>query len=121
MLTLSTSNAEKALSDRTSSFVKGYYEADSQATKVMARIFEASINGSFPESVYGVDISYEEADGATIASYSCEVNDVQDLLVKLRLEASGNTILEWKTGYSREWQFNDSLNLLDPDMLGFFE
>jgi hypothetical protein len=111
MLTLSTSNAEKILADRTSAFVKGYYDADFQATKIRAQILHLYENGTFPGSLEGVDIEYEHADGITFASYVCKVSDVQELLVKLKLTKAGDSVLEWKTGYSQDWTFDDSLEV----------
>jgi len=116
MLTLSTSNAEKALADRTSSFVKGYYEADSKATKIRAQIYESYTQGVFPASIDGVDITYEHSGDITVAGYYCKVNDVQDLRVKLRLEQTGSYVLEWKTAYSEDWAYDDSLSVWDPDI-----
>ena len=116
MLTLSTSNAEKILSDRTSSFVKGYYEADSKATKIKAQIFDSYSSGQFPDSIDDVIITYEHSGGVTVAGYSCQVNDVQNLIVKLKLEKTGNTVMEWKTAYSENWETDDSLSVFNPDV-----
>ena len=116
MLTLSTSNAEKILADKTSSFVKGYYEADSQATKIKAQILEAYPDGLLPSFAEGVDIAYEQGDGgAAVASYSCVVNDVQNLLVELRLENDKAEVLKWKTGYADDWESNDDMTVWDMD------
>jgi len=120
MLTLSTANAEKALSDRTSSFVEGYYEADSAATKIKAVILESYSAGLLPDSVNGVEIEYEKLNDSTYVSYVCDVNSVQDLIVMLKLDDAGGTVLEWRTGNSNTWEFNDSLTLLDPDLLDLF-
>ena len=116
MLTLSTSSAEKVLADRTASFIKGYYEADSLATEVMADLLAESGEGSFPGTVRGVEIMYEQSeDGATFASFTCHVTDVQDLSVILNLEKGGETVLQWKTEYSQDWGFDDSLFVWDGD------
>ena len=115
MLTLSTSNAEKILADKTSSFVKGYYEADSRATKIRAQILESYAEGSYPDSVEGVSIAYEHDDEVTIASYACLVNDVQQLLVELKLENDKAVVLQWKTGYSDDWEIDDGMTVWDMD------
>jgi len=115
VLTLSTSNAEKALADRTSSFVSDYYEADSNATRISARIIEAARIGQFPDLIDGVSISYESEDEITVASYYSRINDVQDLFVKLGLDESRAVVLEWRTVFSGDWETDDSLNVFDPD------
>jgi hypothetical protein len=101
MLTLSTSNAEKVLADRTSSFVKSYYEADSQATQIKADLLA----------------SYAQSGATGIETYSCRINDVQDLLVKIRFDGGSYTVLEWKTGYSQEWELDTSIAVMDIDAL----
>ena len=113
MLTLSTSNAEKALADRSSGFVKSYYEADLQATEIRAAILGSYAGGSFPESIDGIWITYDHTGDVTYAAYSCEVNEVQELLVRLKLEKNKDSVLEWKTVYSQPWEFDDSLNVWD--------
>ena len=115
MLTLSSSNAEKILADKTSGFVKNYYEADSRAMKIRALVFDSYMGGSLPESLDGVEITYERDGDFVFASYSCEVDDVQDLIVRLRLGQNNDTVLEWRTGYSQNWEFDDSLNVWDGD------
>jgi len=117
MLTLSTANTERILSDRTSSFVKSYYEADSRATAVRAAILESFKRGVYPESLDGVDIKYEQKGGDTFASYSCEINDVQELIVKLKLSSNIDTVLEWRAGYSQDWAFDDSVDVWDGTLL----
>jgi len=118
MLTLSTSNTEKILADRTSHFVKSYYEADSQATKIRAALLDSYNRGVFPESVDGVYVAYEESAGETFVSYSCKISDVQELLVRLRLDTNGDTVLEWRAGYSQDWIFDDSVNVWDGTFPG---
>ena len=116
MLTLSTSNAEKILADRTAAFIKGYYEADSLATEIMAELAVDNARGGLPGAVRGVEITYEETDdGAALANYTCKVTDVQDLVVALKLKGSGGEVLQWKTEYSQEWEFDDSLIVWDGD------
>lgn len=115
MLTLSTSNAEKILADKTSSFVSGYYNADSQATKIRAQILASYETGVYPPSVEGVDIAYSREDGTTVASYACVVNDVQNLMVELRLENDKAVIMQWKTGYAEDWESDDAMPVWDMD------
>jgi len=117
MLTLSTSNAEKILADRTAFFVKSYYEADSQATKVRAAILESYKRGVFPGSLDGIDITYEQTAEGIYAAYSCEINDVQELIVRLKLTGDRDTVLEWRAGYSQDWVFDDSVNVWDGTFL----
>ena len=111
ILTLSTSNAEKILAERSASFVKGYYEADSLATEIRAQIIDSYAKGAFLKSAADIEITYEQEGGITIASYACRVNDVQDLLVKLKLDKSSGSILEWKTGYSQNWEADGTITI----------
>ena len=118
MLTLSTANAEKILADRTSLFVKGYYEADSRATEIRAAILESYSRGLFPESIYDVYIAYEPSDAGTLVFYTCGISEVQELVVTLKLEENKDTVLEWRAGYSQDWAADDSVNVWDGISFG---
>jgi len=120
MLTLSTANAEKILSDRTSSFVKGYYEADSEATKIKAGIFESYLNGTLPDSVRGTDIEYEVGTDGFLASFTLDVNEVQRFVVKLSIKGMAIDVLEWRIDSAGDWEYEDSLNVFDPGLLEIF-
>jgi hypothetical protein len=113
MLTLSSANAEKVIADRTSSFVLTYYEADRLATKIRAEVLDYHSRGDYLDSFEGVEIKYEHAGNAVFVSYSCEINDVQDMIVRLRLEQGKDAVLEWRTEYSQMWEPDDSLNVFD--------
>ena len=115
MLTLSTSNAEKTLSERSSTFVRGYYEADAVATSIRAQLLDSVQTGFFPGNINGVEIYYEHGDEATYVSYSCRITDVSDLFIRLMIEEATDVVLEWRAGYSGDWESDDSLNLWDPD------
>ena len=134
VLTLSTSNAEKALADRTASFVAEYYQADTKATKIKARIFDAYQNGLFPGrgladsrvaddltlvaySNGALDIAVRFEGERVYVNYSCEINEVQDLFVSLKLEGGDVDVLEWRTVYSREWEIDDGIFVWDGEIL----
>jgi len=113
MLTLSTANAEKALAQRTASFVSGYYEADTKATQIRAQILESFRSGVLIEYVEGVEIKFEQSDNGIIASYITKLNEVLDLSVRLRLLGNEDTVLEWRTVHSGEWEIDDSILVWD--------
>ena len=116
MLTLSTSNAEKALADRTSYFVVSYYEADAYATRIKAQLLQSARVGLFPDAVDDVFITYEYEYGDIIAAtYNIRMNDMQDLYVRLGLEEGKHVVSEWKTVFKADWEIDESLNVLDLD------
>jgi len=119
MLTLSTSNAEKVLADRTAAFIQGYYDADCLATAVLAELSASRAEGNYPDTACGVEITYDEASGgAKLANYTCKVTDVQDLVVMIELSENHEKVMQWKTEYSQTWEFDDSLTVWDGDMFG---
>jgi hypothetical protein len=128
MLTLSTSNAEKSLAERTAAFVTDYYEADTKATKIRAEILDAHRSGFFdPQDenfeiisvqnvIDGVEFLYERSGDDIFVTYSCEVNDVLNLSVKLRLFEDRDIVLEWNTVHSQEWEMGDGFIVWDGEV-----
>lgn len=113
MLTLSTANAEKIMSDKTAAFVSGYYEADSLATKIRAQIISSEVRGLIPNQIEGIPIQSENVDGVTVVSYICPVNDVQELFVSFRIDRGENKILHWATRSSEDWTYDPSIDVWD--------
>jgi len=129
ILTLSTSTAEKVMAERTASFVSGYYEADTKATKIRASILDFQRNGFFdslrnenPDGtamqsvIDGVELIVERSADGIFVSYSCEINEVLDLSVKLRLVGDADVVLGWRTVHTRDWDMDDGLLVWDGEL-----
>lgn len=89
LLSLSTVQAEKRLSDIAASSVTAYYEADLEAQAIFARLRAG-------ETVPGV----EESEG--IYRYVCAISPNQHLEVALRKEGECWTVLRWQTAAQPE-------------------
>ena len=80
--------------------VKAYYEADTYAEEILAKIR----NGIIPDGV--------EQNG-TVYRYMCEVSETQLLQVTVHVDENGYEILQWQTMSSTEWEADESLKVWD--------
>ena len=83
LLSLSTVQAEKRLSDAAAEAVAAYYEADLEAERIFARLRAGEI-------VSGV----REENGSVM--YTCSISENQTLEVELRKEEDGWTVVRWQ-------------------------
>lgn len=83
LLSLSTVMADGRLSGASVEAVAEYYEADSQAEEIWARLR----NGQIPEQVR------QEGD---IYAYTCPISETQTLWVELRRREDTWTVLRWQ-------------------------
>ena len=100
LLSVSTANAEEALSINSAEHVKAYYAADAEAEMILAEIRA----GNMPDSVKRTGNLYE---------YACRIDENQELQVEVLVEEEKYTVERWQTVYTGEWQNDDSLNVWD--------
>lgn len=91
LLSLSTVLANGRLNEASVSAVSAYYEADTRAEEIFARLRQ----GEVPAEV-------QEADG--IYSYSCPISENQNLEVELRKGAEGWEVLRWQAVSVARWE-----------------
>lgn len=89
LLSLSTVQAEKRMSDTAAQAVTDYYAADLQAQEVFARL-----RGG--ETVSGVEVK------GNLYSYRCYISQHQTLEVELEQNADKWTVLRWQVVASAE-------------------
>lgn len=112
LISLSYAEGEKAMTDTEAAMIKGYYEADTLAERVLAEILEADAT---PEAVQGIDVTakWERDMLAEIAEFSCPVpgfEDQKELYVRVAIyEDSSYDILEWRMRDVGEWEIDDGL------------
>ena len=104
LLSISTSLADRRLSDAAVQAVSAYYEADARAEEIFARLK----NGELPEGVT-VENGYY--------AYTCPVSATQQLHVLLHKEAEEWTVLRWQTAAIGTWQGDDSLPVWDGETI----
>ena len=102
LLSLSTVQADRRLSDTSVQAVSGYSEADRQAEEIFAKLRA----GELPAGVTETDSIY---------SYACTISDTQELRVAVRADEKGWTVLQWQAVSTANWQEDDSLDLWDGE------
>lgn len=106
LLSMSTVQADKRLADAAAQTVIGYYEADTRAEEILARLRA----GETPE---GVEFSGEDQ---LIASYSCPISSTQTLQVRVAFPngLDGDyEILRWQSVFTGDWDPDDTINVWD--------
>ena len=98
LLGFSTVQANKRLADISTQAVSDYYQADSQAEEILARLRA----GEIPEGVRKT---------GNIYSYRCTISPTQALLVAV--QADNWQILRWQAVSTVRWQAVESLDLWD--------
>ena len=102
LLSLSTVQADKRLSDASTAAVLAYYEADCEAE----RIFSLLREGELPDGVVVCgDLYY----------YTCPISDTQALEVELSRAGGTWAVLRWQTVTTTQWEADDSIEIWDGD------
>ena len=83
LLTLSTANADRKLSDVAANAACDYYKADLEAEKIVSLLRR----GEIPD---GVEVN------KSIYSFSCDISPTQTLFVELSCEDGLWTVLRWQ-------------------------
>lgn len=113
MLSLSTVQADKRLSDRSAAAALGYYEADTAAEEIFARLRA----GELPDGVTVTTYAAEEgtATQGSIYSYTCTISETQAIRVEIIHQDGVWTVLRWQAGSTTEWAADDSIDIWDGD------
>jgi hypothetical protein len=98
VLSLSTAQADRRLSEVSADAVRQYYEADREANRILSLIRK----GSIPAGV-------ETEEG--IYRYSCRISDTRTLFVEVRVDGSDYEILRWQEEYTADWELDTSLDV----------
>ena len=114
---------DKALADAEAKLVIGYYEADTQAERILAEILES---GAIPETALGVEVQsgWDMEREADIVYYVCPLSEQKELYVKVAVLADSIDIISWQMLDIGEWEADDSLGvwlgdeMFEPWMLG---
>lgn len=99
LLSLSTAKADSDLAERSVYAVSEYYEADAEAENILAELRK----GEIPEGV--ID------EGGGRFSYSCPIDDNQNLQVTVQLSGNNFKILRWQKEYTGEWKTDDTMEV----------
>lgn len=98
LLSLSTAKADSILANKSLDAVTKYYEADTKAEEILAEIRA----GGCPEGVTRDGFRY---------SYSCPVDEYQELQVVVEVRGYFYHIEKWQKKYSDEWEADTSMNV----------
>ena len=105
LLGLTTVRADGRLSQAGADAVAAYYEADTQAEEIFARLRA----GEFPEDVMPCDCG-----GVEGYTYICPISETQQLAVELHREGDKWTVLRWQAEpVSDSVVFDQTLDLWD--------
>lgn len=96
MLSVATVRAGERLGDSNEEAVLGYYEADSQAEWILAKLRAGEVPGGVTEE-------------NGIYSYRCPISETQVLAVRVAVRGQSYEILQWQMVSVSEWNAEDAL------------
>lgn len=102
LLSLSTVRADDRLGKLSAQAVADYYEADTRAEEILAKLRAGQI-------------SDEVIVDGDLYSYTCPISDTQELQVQVRLEEDAYTILCWQAVPVGEWVVDDSIHVWEGE------
>ena len=122
IISLTGALSDRALAEVEAGLIRSYYDADALAETILAEIIT---DGGLPDSVMGVDITYDwdwEKSVDTL-SFTCPISDKKEFLAVVANDGSYD-VLTWRMRDIGEWEFDDSLDLWpgfgDDDGFGFW-
>ena len=98
VLSVSTAQSQRALSRACAESVEEYYEAQSRAEELLARLR----SGEIPPEV---------AREGTLYGFSCPISEQQSLQVQVQLEGAEYHIVRWQAVSTLEWQGEENWNV----------
>lgn len=96
LLSVSTVSAHQRLAESSRQAITGYYQADSQAEEILARLR----SGQIPQGVSREGNRY---------TYSCPISETQTLAVCVEVEGQQYQILRWQAIPTADWEAEDKL------------
>lgn len=103
LLSVSTVSAHQRLAQSSRQAITGYYQADSQAEEILAKLR----SGEVPQGVTREGNQY---------TYSCPISDTQTLVVRVEVAGENYQILRWQAISTENWEAEDKLPVWDGDM-----
>lgn len=103
LLSVSTVSAHQRLGESSRQAVVDYYQADSQAEEILARLR----SGEVPQGVTCQKNQY---------TYSCPISDTQTLVVTVEVADQQYRILRWQAISTTDWETEDRLPVWDGEM-----
>lgn len=118
LITYIVAGNHKALVDAEAELVTGYYEADSQAARILDLLLDTgtahaataaagTYEGTEVKTVFNDDL------GAETLYYHCPVNDRKALYVNVLIEAGAYEILSWQMVDLNDWEADGAINIWD--------
>lgn len=98
LLSLSTAKADSTLSKKSVDAVTAYYKADLQAEEILAELRQNNC--------------YCNSNAKNVVrTYSCPIDDKQELQVEVEMGKDTYHIKKWKKVYTGEWKPDDTMDV----------
>lgn len=109
-LALSSAKSDLQFSEDLAQRKTAYYEASYRAEEIAGEIDSLLAQGKSPE-----ECSAEVKVSGSSAEYEVIIDDSRKLVVSLRITGRTFEIQKWQTVALKEWEGNDTLNLIKID------
>ena len=101
LLSLSTANVNKKLSDKSAEAIANYYNADFEAQQILSKMREPT----YPDQVKKI--------GKNMYSYECKISDSKNLSVVVMVNGQTFNIRKWNVVSTIVWKADDSIEVWD--------
>lgn len=101
LLSLSTANANRKLSNKSEDTVTDYYKADFEAEQILSKLRE----GIIPEQVRKIE--------DRVYTYECKITDNKNLEVEVMVDSESYCIHKWRVVSDVQWEADDSIEVWD--------
>ncbi len=94
VISLTQATSDRALAQSAERMVKGYYEADTLAERIISRLIKTELRDG---RVWDVEVTSRNEDGRGIVSFAIPVTVGKELFVEAAIVGSECEVLVWKT------------------------
>lgn len=114
MLSLSTVQADKRLSDASAAAALAYYEADTEAEQIFALLRAGELPDGVTVTTYAAPVEGAAVRGS-VYSYDCIISETQAIRVELAEQDGVWTVMRWQAVSTTQWEPDDSIDIWDGD------
>lgn len=108
LLSLSTAKADSTLSKKSVDAVAAYYKADLQAEEILAELRQ---NNFYCNGNRNSNSNSNSNAKNVVRTYSCPIDDKQELQVEVEMGKDTYHIKKWKKVYTGEWKPDDTMDV----------
>lgn len=114
-LSLMTANHERKLAEKSAAAVQQYYAADWQCEAIYEQIYNALQSGADAAQLQVPGVQAEAQKDITYLTYAVDIDEQQQLRVKLAVLPEGSIRTEQWSVVAQAWDYAEDINVWDGE------